>query len=88
MTEKVIKNTPSLHKIPLELEIKWDKTSTPLVRATASLNKLDKIKIQYKADFSMEKAIKKPLYKETIIKHLKKTGGTPFIIQNIHIDYP
>lgn len=88
MAEKVIKNTPSLHKIPLELEIKWDKTSTPLVRATASLNKLDKIKIQYKADFSMEKAIKKPLYKETIIKHLKKTGGTPFIIQNIQIDYP
>jgi len=86
--ENINKNTSLPHKIPLEIEINWDKTFTPLVRATASPNKLEKIQIQYKADFSMEKAIKKPLSKETIIKHLKKTGGTPFIIQKIWIDYP
>ena len=88
MAENVIKNTPLSHKIPLEIEINWDKTFTPLVRATASPKNLEKIKIQYKADFSMEEAIKKPLSEETIIKHLKKTGGTPFIIQNIQIHYP
>ena len=86
--DEMIKNTSLPHKIPLEIEVKLDETFIPMVRITASPPKLENIKIQYKADFSMEKAMKKPLSNETIIKHLQKTGGTPFIIRNIKIEYP
>lgn len=86
--KKMVKNFNLPHKIPLEIEIKWDETFTPLVEVNASPPQLENIKVKYKADFSMEKAIRKPLSNETIIKHLQKTGGTPFLIQNILLDYP
>lgn len=86
--EEIVKNINLPHKIPLEIEIKWNETFTPLAKVTASPPHLENIKIKYKADFSMEKAIKKPLSTETISKHLLKTGGTPFHIRNVLIDYP
>lgn len=39
-------------------------------------------------NFKMERAIKKPLDEETIIKQFQKSGDTPFKIKSINIDYP
>ncbi len=86
--EKLIKDSSSPYEIPIKIWIKWDETFTPVVKVTASPPKLDKIKIEYKADFSMERAIRKPLSDDNIIKHLKKTGGTPFVIRGIRVDNP
>ena len=87
-TEKIIANPHLPHPIPLEIQIKWNEKLIPLIRANAYLPNLEKVTIEYKADFSMEKAINRPLSSEIILEHLKKTGGTPFIIKNIQMDYP
>ncbi len=82
-------NNPQLpHTIPLEIEIHWNKELTPLIKATASPPRLETVEIEYKAGFSMEKAQKRPLSRETIIKHLQKTGGTQFVINSIQMNYP
>jgi putative protease len=75
------------HQIPLDLQIDWNREMVPTIRVTASPPGHN-IEIEFMADFVMEKAIKRPLSPETIIKQLKKTGGTPFIIQNIILNYP
>lgn len=87
-TDKIVANPQLPHKIPLEIEIRWNDELTPLVSVKASPPKLGKVEIKYEADFSMENAVKRPLSAETIVKHLQKTGGTPFIIKEIQMDYP
>lgn len=82
-------NNPQLpHIIPLDLQIDWNAEMVPLIRVNASPAWLGNVETTFEADFTMEKAIKRPLSPETIIKQLKKTGGTPFIIQNISLNYP
>ncbi|MDO5836106.1 MAG: U32 family peptidase [Methanobacterium sp.] len=77
------------HPIPLDLQIDWNKEKVPIIMVTASPPWQDNnIEIEFEADFAMEKAIKRPLSMETITKQLKKTGGTPFIIRKISLNYP
>jgi putative protease len=75
------------HQIPLDLQIDWNREMIPIIRVTASPPGHN-VEIEFIADFAMEKAIKRPLSPETITKQLKKTGGTPFLIQNISLNYP
>ncbi|AUB57233.1 hypothetical protein BK008_02100 [Methanobacterium sp. MZ-A1] len=85
----LVSNPQLPHQIPLDLQMDWNTKMVPLIRVTASPFWLDNnVEIEFKADFAMEKAIKRPLSHETIIKQLKKTGGTPFIIRNIFLNYP
>jgi U32 family peptidase len=82
-------NNPQLpHSIPLDLQIDWNAEMVPVIIVNASPAGVGNVETAFKADFAMEKAIKRPLSPETIIKQLKKTGGTPFIIQNISLNYP
>ena len=45
------------------------------------------LKLEMNADFKMQKAINRPLEKKTLEKHFKKTGGTPFKVENMNIEY-
>lgn len=74
--------------IPLDLKLNWNQELVPIIEVEANPQRLNKINLTLNADFSMEKAIKKPLSPDTITKHLKKTGGTPFIVKKIEMDYP
>lgn len=85
---KIVANPHLPRKIPLEIVIKINNELTPIAQIKAFPPNLEKLEIEYEADFSMENAIKRPLTDETIIKHLQKTGGTPFIIRDLQIDYP
>lgn len=85
----LVSNPQLPHHISLDLQIDWNQEMVPIINVTASpIGQDTNVKIEFKADFAMEKAIKRPLSKETIIKQLKKTGGTPFIIRNISLNYP
>jgi len=87
-TAQEMVNNPHLpQRIPLDLEIKWNTELTPLIRVKVEAPSKN-MEIEYKADFSMEKAKKQPLSDETIISQLQKTGGTPFLIRDIKMDYP
>lgn len=82
-------NNPQLpDRIPLDIEIHWNEEMTPVIRVVASPIGRKTVNIDFKADFTMEKAIKRPLSTETIRKQLKKTGGTPFLVRSISLDYP
>lgn len=82
-------NNPQLpDKIPLDIDIYWPEDLIPVIQVTASPVGRKKIEMEFKADFTMEKAIKRPLSTETMEKQLKKTGGTPFSVRNISLDYP
>ena len=72
----------------LDLQIDWNAEMVPLIIVNESPAGVGNVETAFEADFAMEKAIKRPLSPETIIKQLKKTGGTPFIIQNISLNYP
>ena len=77
------------HQISLDLKIDWNREMVPIIKVNASPVWQDNnVEIEFKADFAMEKAIKQPLSQETIIKQLKKTGGTPFLIRSISLNYP
>lgn len=84
--------------IPLDLQIDWDKENKPLLKGEFSPfspnnpghfeeKHSHKLKILLKAD-QMEIARKNPLSREQIKNQLKKTGGTPFYIRKIDINYP
>jgi putative protease len=82
-------NNPQLpDRIPLDIEIHWNEEMNPVIRVVASPIGRKTVNINFKADFAMEKAIKRPLSTETIRKQLKKTGGTPFLVRSISLDYP
>ncbi|MBI5459569.1 U32 family peptidase [Methanobacterium sp.] len=86
--DEMVSNPQLPRRIPLNLQIDWNAEMVPLVRVNASPAWRGNIETEFEADFAMEKAIKRPLSPETIIKQLQRTGGTPFIIQNISLNYP
>jgi len=88
MAQEIINNPHLPQMILLDLEIKWNPELIPLIRVNVRAPFLENIEIEYEADFSMEKARTQPLSNKTIIDQLRKTGGTPFLIKNIQMDYP
>ena len=44
--------------------------------------------IQVKAELKMEKAKKQPITRQQIESQMRRTGGTPFVIRKIDMDYP
>jgi len=82
-------NNPHLpQKTPLNLEIRWNSELVPIIKVDVVEPSLGNMEVKYKADFAMEKAKKQPLSDDAIINQLRKTGGTPFIIRDIQMDYP
>lgn len=70
-------------QIPIDLRVSWN-DGTPLVEGFLEGG----IRIEIKAGFCMEKAKGRPLTKEQIEAQLRRTGGTPFMIRRLEMDYP
>ena len=87
-TAQKIINDKEKPSIPMDLHIKWDKENKLILKGEFSGFTGNKHVIQFKPDFKMEIAIKKPLSKEQIINQIKKTGGTPFNVRRIKMNYP
>ncbi len=82
-------NNPKLpNRIPVDIHMNWNRELVPLIQVNATPSWGKNVEISFEADFEMEKAINRPLSPETIAKQLKKTGGTPFIIRNMSLNYP
>ncbi len=75
------------NQILVDLEILVQKDGTIMINSKFSGAK-GPLELEISADFKMEKAISRPLNKETLKNQMSKTGGTPFKIQNIQIKYP
>ena len=44
--------------------------------------------VEVKAGFKMEKAVNQPITRQQIESQMRRTGGTPFVIGKIEMDYP
>jgi putative protease len=69
-------------EIPLDLTITWQE-GTPLLQATMEDGRI----VQVKAAFKMEKAKNQPTSRQQIVSQMLRTGGTPFVVQKIAMDY-
>lgn len=74
--------------IPIDIRIRWDKMNKAILEGKFTGKNGKEYDFCFKSDYSMEKAISSPLSKEQIVNQLKKTGGTPFSIRNLYINYP
>ncbi len=70
-------------EIPIDLDISWEDGDC-LVEGRLQTGQ----KIEVKAGFKMEKAKKQPLTQQQIESQMRRTGGTPFVIGKIDMDYP
>lgn len=85
--EYLIKQDRKEEKTPLDINIRWDEENKPILDGKFKANDID-INISHKSDLIMEEAINKPLNHDQIINQLKKTGGTPFHIRKVNMNYP
>jgi putative protease len=74
-------------EIPIELLVRWEKEK-PILEGKVFHPRGKVVRASLKADFSMEPAISRPLSDGQIEAQLRKTGGTPFDIRKIEMDYP
>ncbi len=74
-------------EIPIDLFVRWEE-GRPILEGKVSLPGGKVVIAGFKADFSMEPAIKRPFSEGQIEAQLRKTGGTPFFIRKIEINYP
>lgn len=70
-------------QIPLDLQVSFE-DETPVVEGAIEGGK----RIVVEAGFRMEKAKSRPLTAEQIEAQLRRTGGTPFTIRRLEMDYP
>jgi U32 family peptidase len=73
-------------QIPIDLEIVWRK-GTLLAEGSIKAGKWGQA-FKFKSELKMEEALSKPLTSEQIAKQICKTGGTPFFIRELRMDYP
>jgi len=68
---------------PIDISITW-KDGTPEI--LARLDSGEEVRVV--AGFRMEKALNRPLSDEQIESQMRRTGGTPFVIRKVEMDYP
>lgn len=81
--QEIISSTRDL--IPIDLKITWE-DGVPVVEGR--LEKERGARIIVKAEFKMEKAKSRPVTAQQIEAQLRRTGGTPFVIRKVEMDYP
>lgn len=83
LSRKAEKIAANGRQIPIDLQVSWD-DGTPVIEGFLENGR----HIVVRANFRMEKALSHPLTKEGIEAQLRRTGGTPFIIRRMEMNYP
>ncbi len=84
--QKIINDDKHRINVNLDVLVKNDGS----ISLKSKFNDLNKnlIELELLPDFKMEAAIKKPITEKIIETQLRKTGGTPFDIGDMNIQYP
>lgn len=88
--QKIISSnqTEIKHSIMVDLEILVENNGSILIKSKFNGPNDIPIKLELHPDFKMQNAIKRPITEKIIENQFRKTGGTPFRIKNINIQYP
>jgi len=81
------RGTRSEPEIPIDLRVGWEERK-PALEGRIFLPGGKEVLADLEADFSMEPAIKRPLSEDQIEAQHRKTGGTPFVVKKVEMDYP
>jgi putative protease len=73
-------------RVPVDLRVLWVE-GVPVLQAAAE-GAWGVAHAEEKADLRMEQALNRPLSAEQIEDHLRRTGGTPFVIRRLEMSYP
>ncbi len=73
--------------IPLDVSVSFE-DATPLLEGCMTAPDGRQLLFRMRADHAMEPARSRPLTAEQIEAQLTKTGGTPFLIRHLRLDYP
>jgi len=76
-----------LRQLPLDLTVSFD-DGTLCLEAMVFVHGSEPFRVRYRSDLRMEPARSRPLTRETITEQLSKTGGTPFVVRRMEVDYP
>jgi len=77
----------SRREISIDLSVRWE-GRRPVLEGKAHLPDGKVFATHLEADFAMEPARERPLSAEEIEAQLRKTGGTPFAMGTVEMDYP
>ncbi len=69
--------------IPIDIAITWE-NGVPTVEGLLETG----LRVLVKAGFRMEKAQNQPVTRQQIESQMRRTGGTPFVIRKVEMDYP
>ena len=83
--QEIISSTRDL--IPIDLKITWE-DGVPVIEGRLEKERGLGARIIVKAEFKMEKAKSQPVTAQQIEAQLRRTGGTPFVIRKVEMDYP
>ena len=72
--------------IPISIDVNWSDKLNLIVNAEFKVENNNQ-RFNYISEIQAEKAEKRPISEEDIIKQLSKTGDTPFYIDNIKINH-
>jgi len=75
------------HPVPLDLVVKITPDGTLTLTGTIHTSAGKPIVIQQTTDLRLVPAQSRPLSRDQLAVQLKKTGGTPFVIQNFLLEY-
>ncbi len=76
-----------LRPLPIDLSVTWE-DGTPCFEARVPGHGGEPLRVIYRADLRMEPARSRPLTPEQIAEQLGKTGGTPFTVRSMDLQYP
>ncbi len=82
---KQFENETIKNNVPLSLSMTWDENLNLFTKVEYYIDG-ELINFRHKTIDKFEKAKNKPVSEETIEKQLRKTGGTPFYIENIRFN--
>ena len=83
--QEIISSTRDL--IPIDLKITWE-DGVPVIEGRLEKERGLGARIIVKAEFKMEKAKSQPVTAQQIEAQLRRTGGTPFVIRKVEMNYP
>ncbi|WP_298665090.1 U32 family peptidase [uncultured Methanofollis sp.] len=76
--------------VRIDASVRWEEDGTPVVEAacTPVRGRGRPVRITVRGDGPMGKARTRPLSADQIAEHLRRTGGTPYVVGDLDLAYP
>jgi len=74
--------------VRIDASVRWEEDGTPVVEAVCTPIRGRPVRVSVRGEEPMGKARTRPLTAEQIAEHLRRTGGTPYVVGDLDLAYP